>query len=80
MDDKEKRGANFTKTEIDSLIDITLKYKNIVENKITDAATWKDKNEVWMKISKEFNAASGNFPRSVKTIRAKYDSIKKKYS
>jgi hypothetical protein len=36
--EKEKRGANFTKTEIDLLIDITLKYKNTVENKITDAS------------------------------------------
>ena len=77
MNDKEKRGTNFTKTEIDLLIDITLKYKSIVENKRTYAAMWKDKNEAWMKISKKFNAASGNFPRSVKTIRAKYDSIKK---
>jgi len=28
-------------------------------------------------ISSEFNAASGNFPRSTKTIRSKYDTIKK---
>ncbi|XP_032682288.1 myb/SANT-like DNA-binding domain-containing protein 3 isoform X2 [Odontomachus brunneus] len=75
--DKEKRGANFTKTEIDLLIDVTLKYKHIVENKKTDATTWKDKNEAWEKISNEFNAASGNFPRSIKTIRSKYDTIKK---
>ena len=33
MNDKEKRGGNFTKTEIDLLIDITLSYKNIVEHK-----------------------------------------------
>jgi len=75
--EKEKRGANFTKTEIDLLIDIMLKYKHIIENKRTDATTWKDKNEAWEKISSEFNAASGNFPRSTKTIRSKYDTIKK---
>jgi len=45
--EKEKRGANFTKTEIDLLIDIMLKYKHIIENKRTDATTWKDKNEAW---------------------------------
>ncbi|XP_012269632.2 fibrinogen silencer-binding protein-like isoform X1 [Athalia rosae] len=75
--DKEKRGANFTKTEIDLLIDVILKYKHIVENKKTDATTWKDKNAAWEKISEEFNAVSGNFPRSTKRIRAKYDTVKK---
>ncbi|XP_071574494.1 uncharacterized protein [Temnothorax nylanderi] len=77
MAQMEKRGANFTKTEVDLLIDITLKYKHIVENKRTDATTWKDKNEAWEKICNEFNAVSGNFPRSTKTIRAKYDTVKK---
>lgn len=75
--EKVQRGANFTKTEIDLLIDIALKYKHIIENKKTDATTWKDKNDAWEKICNEFNAASGNFPRSTKTIRAKYDTIKK---
>ena len=58
MDEKDKRGENFTKNEIDLLIDVTLKYKNIVENKRT---TWKDKNAVRIKISNEFNATSGSF-------------------
>lgn len=75
--DKEKRAANFTRTETDLLIDITLKYKNIIENKRTNATTWKDKIEAWEQICKEFNAASGNFPRSMKTIRSKYETIKK---
>jgi len=35
----------FTKVEIDLLIDIMLKYKHIIENKRTDATTWKNKNE-----------------------------------
>lgn len=57
----EKREANFTQSEIDMLIDITLKYKHIVENKKTDVTTWKDKHEAWEKICEEFNGASGNF-------------------
>jgi len=36
--------------------------------------------KAWEQISSEFNDASGNFPRSTKTIRSKYDTIKKKYS
>lgn len=75
--EKEKRAANFTKTEIDLLIDIVLKYKHIIENKTTSATTWRDKDEAWDKICSKFNAVSGNFPRSKKIICAKYDSIKK---
>jgi len=79
--EKEKRRANFTraylKAEMDLLIDIVLKYKHIIENKRIDATTWKDKNEAWEKISSEFNAASKNFPRFTKTIRSKYDTIRK---
>lgn len=73
----EKRGANFTKNEIDILTDIVYKYKHVIENKISDAVTWKDKNDAWDRISIEFNAASGNFPRTAKTLRSKYETIKK---
>ena len=61
MDEKDKRGANFTKTEIDLLIDITLKYNNIVENKRTGTTTWKDKSEVWIKISNDLMLLPGIF-------------------
>lgn len=47
-----KRGANFTKVEIDMLVDIVFKYKDVVENKRTDATTWADKNNAWMSITK----------------------------
>lgn len=75
--EKEKRAANFTQSEVDLLIDIVLKFKHIIENKQTDATTWKDKNQAWEKITEEFNASSGNYPRSLKTLRAKYDMVKK---
>ena len=61
MDEKDKRGANFSKTEIDLLIDITLKYNNIVENKRTGTTTWKDKSEVWIKISNDLMLLPGIF-------------------
>lgn len=75
--EKDKSGANFTKSEIDQLIDIVCNYRHIVENKRTDGATRKDKDKDKDKICKEFNAVPGNFPRSTKTIRLKYDNIKK---
>lgn len=40
-----KRSANFTKGEVDMLIDIVWKYRNIIENKKMDATTWADKNK-----------------------------------
>lgn len=48
--EKEKRGANFTKNEIDLLIDIVLKYKHIVENKKKPMLHEKTK----MKLGKKF--------------------------
>lgn len=77
MEDKRVRGENFTKSEVDTLIDIVLKYKNVIQNKRTDATTWKDKRDAWMAISTEFNATCGNFQQSAKMMRAKYESIKK---
>ena len=70
------RSANFTIEEIEFLIDLVVKYKNVIENKETNAITWKQKNQVWERISTEFNA-NGSMQRTSKTLRMKYESIKK---
>ncbi|XP_018578344.1 myb/SANT-like DNA-binding domain-containing protein 3 [Anoplophora glabripennis] len=75
--EKDKRSPNFTKLETEILVDLALKYKHVIENKRTDATTWKDKNDTWQIITDEFNAISGNFPRSVKSVRSKYETFKK---
>lgn len=53
-----KRSTNFAKSEEEKLIALVLKYKNVLENKKTDAVTCKKKDEVWEKVSTEFNAGN----------------------
>ncbi|XP_033217723.1 myb/SANT-like DNA-binding domain-containing protein 3 [Belonocnema kinseyi] len=53
---KGKRGTNFTNPKKQMLTVIVKKYKNIMENKRTDAATTKQKAQAWEKISQDFNA------------------------
>ncbi|XP_011870273.1 PREDICTED: myb/SANT-like DNA-binding domain-containing protein 4, partial [Vollenhovia emeryi] len=74
---RDKRSANFTKSEVNILVDLVLRRKNVIENKRTDATTWKDKDTAWEERTSQFNAQSGNFPRNTKSIRAKYENLKK---
>lgn len=43
---KRQRGANFTKNEENAAFSIIHKYKNIVENKKTDAVSTEDKKKL----------------------------------
>lgn len=54
-----------------------MEQRNIIENKQTNASSWQKKSRAWETIGENFNNQSGNIPRSVKTLRAKYDTIKK---
>lgn len=53
-----KRSSNFSFSERSLLIKIALKSKAVLENKKTDAITWRQKEEEWNKIEKEFNSYS----------------------
>ncbi|CAH1108703.1 unnamed protein product [Psylliodes chrysocephalus] len=56
--EKKERGQNFRKEEIDSLIMLIEKHKKIIENKKTDAMTWKEKEACWIRLTNEFNIQS----------------------
>lgn len=53
-----KRETNFTNFEIDLLLQLCNKNKKILENKTTNAVTWKEKTLAWDKIHSEFNSAT----------------------
>lgn len=74
---KRERSANFNVEERDILVSLALKYKDILENKQSDASTWKTKEKAWKCIEGEFNARSGGPPRSNKTLRIKYEGLKR---
>lgn len=76
MEDLEQRICKFRESEVDLLMKLINKYKDIVENKKTDAVMWKQKQGAWEQIAKEFNALNGTY-RSTKNIKCKYENLKK---
>jgi len=58
-------------------VDLANKYKHIIENKKTDAVMWKEKEEYWGKICKEFNCQVLLVARSVTQLQLKYKNLKK---
>lgn len=57
MEKKSKpRSQNYTSTDVDNLVEIALRYTNIIENKFTDAQTNDAKTKAWNQIASEYNA------------------------
>ncbi|CAI6367375.1 unnamed protein product [Macrosiphum euphorbiae] len=74
---ERKRESNFTNAEIDLLLHLCNTNKKILENKTTNAVTWKEKILAWEKIHTQFNSTTDGPSRSIKNLRSKYDSMKK---
>lgn len=75
---KRSRSENFSPEEAMLLVDICIKHANVIENKNSDAITNKDKAKEWEIISEQFNAEGlKNTYRDAKTLRLKYDCIKR---
>jgi len=70
------KRINFSKDEEQLLVALVEKYKSIIENKKSNATTWKEK--AWQMIEKEFNSNSGQNPRNSKQLKEKYLNMKKK--
>lgn len=74
---KRDRSANFSLHERDILVSLIQKHKSVLENKQSDASTWKMKEAAWEDIQKEFNALSGGTFRTTKTLKVKYEGLKR---
>lgn len=72
-----KRSANFNFEEIAKLMELVKKYKNIIENKKSDQVFLGEKLATWKKIADEFNSSSTLIYRDFKTLKSKYENIKK---
>ncbi|XP_045459556.1 fibrinogen silencer-binding protein-like [Melitaea cinxia] len=77
MAQKRERSVNFSREEVDTLIKLVEKNKLVIENKKSDAVTWAEKERCWKSIEIDFNSASGVTFRSAKTLRLKYEGIKR---
>lgn len=72
-----KRSKNFKDSEVEVLLSLVNMHKDVLENKKTDATTYKEKEAVWKEIEGDFNSNSGVYYRDSKTLKKKYDNIKK---
>lgn len=78
MDPKiAERSKNFKDSEVTLLLDLVDKYKNVLECKKTDHMSLKDKEKIWVVIEEEFNKISRIFNRDAKTLKKKYENLKK---
>ncbi|XP_050553315.1 myb/SANT-like DNA-binding domain-containing protein 4 [Spodoptera frugiperda] len=74
---KRGRSANFSLHERDILVSPIQKHKSVLENKQSDASTWKMKEAAWEDIQKVFNARSGGTFRTTKTLKVKDEGLKR---
>jgi Myb/SANT-like DNA-binding domain len=74
---KRPRAVNFLPSEHTLLVKLVDKYKNIVENKKTDAVSNDKKTSGWVKLTEEFNVLSGTYPRTLNNLKSKFDNIKR---
>jgi Myb/SANT-like DNA-binding domain len=77
MESKRVRSKNFSEVEKNCLFEIIIKYKQIIENNLTDGMTQAEKNLAWQKIAQEFNSTSQTGPRSASQLHALYNNLKK---
>jgi len=55
---KRNRAADMSSMDKNLLVEIALKYENVIENKKTDGASVVEKATAWTNITTEFNAVS----------------------
>ncbi|XP_022118980.2 uncharacterized protein LOC110995892 [Pieris rapae] len=74
---KRERSVNFSREEVDLLTSLVADHKNILENKKSDSATWQEKEQCWKTLELLFNRTSGVNFRSAKTLKSKYEGLKR---
>ncbi|XP_028156205.1 myb/SANT-like DNA-binding domain-containing protein 3 isoform X1 [Ostrinia furnacalis] len=74
---KRERNTNFSREETENLISLIETYKNIIENKKSDAATWQEKEKAWKAIEFEYNSCGVGVYRDARHLKLKYEAIKR---
>ncbi|ERL86664.1 hypothetical protein D910_04070 [Dendroctonus ponderosae] len=72
----KKRCTNFSKDEVEILMDLVETHRHVIERKKTDTVTNAAKAAEWRTIATTFNAICGT-GRTGKMLRSKWDSLKK---
>lgn len=73
----KKRTNNFSSDEKRILSELVLKYKDLVENKRTDATTNSAKLQGWIRLAEEFNTISTFCHRTHAVLKCCWENIKR---
>ncbi|XP_037813193.1 uncharacterized protein LOC119604569 [Lucilia sericata] len=80
--EKRQRGKNFSLNEEYFLVDLVEIHKSVLENKKSDAVTWRQKNETWEKLASEFarfntelESKTEDVNDSIQELQSKTDDI-----
>ncbi|XP_045473224.1 uncharacterized protein LOC123679785 [Harmonia axyridis] len=76
MEEKKKKKFFSVEDQL-LLLDLILKEKDIIENKITNKLTNEEKDKTWQNICSSFNSSTYH-PRSVDQLKTKFDNLKTK--
>ncbi|XP_060855052.1 uncharacterized protein LOC132932701 [Metopolophium dirhodum] len=74
---KRNRATNFTFEEKELLLKYAIENKSVLENKVSNSVSWKDKNQCWLKISEAYNSTTSGCPRDATSLRLKYEGLKR---
>lgn len=73
-----KRSPNFTESEKEIFLTVLLpKYKEVIENKKTDALTNSEKAAAWLSLTLDFNTISTVYKRTENNLKNLWDTLKK---
>jgi len=73
----KKRAINFSFEEEKTLLSLVKKYASTIECKKTDVNSNRLKTASYEKLAMKLNSVGGKCYRSSKTLRSKYENIKK---
>lgn len=75
----DSKKVIFSDSDKEILINLVMKYKDVLESKKTDALSINKKKATWCKLSAEYNSIHGVRPRDVKQIRKCWENLKCKW-
>jgi len=70
--EKRARATNFNFREKELLLNIALENRHILENKESNAVSWKDKNKCWLNIAETYNSTTTGCVRILNLIFCMY--------
>ncbi|XP_049797552.1 myb/SANT-like DNA-binding domain-containing protein 3 [Schistocerca nitens] len=76
--ENKKRTPNFSKFEVDILLELVASNSSILECKTTDGCTVREKLGVWENIATQFNSTPGVTKKRPEWLKTCYENLKRR--